>query len=66
MYQIKGGMKYYDYKDVYNKDLRINERITTIKDQNGIFEWIVDPTKGVTHRRFIPNGQITGLPNQRP
>ncbi|MED4079459.1 T7SS effector LXG polymorphic toxin [Halalkalibacterium halodurans] len=66
LYQIEGGMKYYDYKDVYNKDLRINERITTVKDQNGIFEWIVDPTKGVTHRRFIPNGQITGSPNQRP
>lgn len=66
LYQIEGGMKYYDYKDVYNKGLRINERITTIKDQNGVFEWIVDPTKGVTHRRFIPNGQITGSPNQRP
>ncbi|MCY9265342.1 hypothetical protein [Bacillus haynesii] len=66
LYQIEGGMKYYDFKDVYNKDLRINERITTVKDQNGIFEWIVDPTKGVTHRRFIPNGQITGSPNQRP
>lgn len=66
LYQIEGGMKYYDYKDVYNKSLRINERITTIKDQNGVFEWIVDPTKGVTHRRFIPNGQITGSPNQRP
>ncbi|WNN74778.1 hemolysin [Lysinibacillus capsici] len=66
LYQIEGGMKYYDYKDVYNRDLRINERITTVKDQNGIFEWIVDPTKGVTHRRFIPNGQITGSSNQRP
>lgn len=66
LYQIEGGMKYYDYKDVYNKGLRINERITTIKDHNGVFEWIVDPTKGVTHRRFIPNGQITGSPNQRP
>lgn len=66
LYQIEGGMKYYDIKDVYNKSLRINERITTVKDQNGIFEWIVDPTKGVTHRRFIPNGQITGSPNQRP
>lgn len=30
-------MKYYDYKDVYNKELRINERITTVKDQNRIF-----------------------------
>ncbi|MCM3141851.1 hypothetical protein [Brevibacillus sp. MER 51] len=66
LYQIEGGMKYYDYKDVYNKELRIKERVTTIKDQNGIFEWIVDPTKGVTHRRFIPNGEITGVPNQRP
>ncbi|WKB76416.1 hypothetical protein QYM22_18875 [Bacillus glycinifermentans] len=66
LYQIEGGMKYYDYKDVYNKDLRIKERITTVKDQDGIFEWIVDPTKGVTHRRFIPNGVITGYPNQRP
>jgi toxin YxiD len=66
LYQIEGGMKYYDYKDVYNKDLRITERVTIVKDQNGIFEWIVDPTKGVTHRRFIPNGQITGSPNQRP
>ncbi|MCI1696915.1 pre-toxin TG domain-containing protein [Aneurinibacillus aneurinilyticus] len=66
LYQIEGGMKYYDYKDVYSKDLRIKERITTVKDQNGIFEWIVDPTKGVTHRRFIPNGKITGVPNQRP
>ncbi len=66
LYQIEGGMKSYDFKDVYNKDLRIKERITTIKDQKGIFEWIVDPVKGVTHRRFIPNGQITGSPNQRP
>uniref|UniRef100_UPI001B7FA5AD LXG domain-containing protein n=1 Tax=Fictibacillus gelatini TaxID=225985 RepID=UPI001B7FA5AD len=66
LYQIEGGMKYYDYKDLYNKNLRIKERITTVKDQNGIFEWIVDPAKGVTHRRFIPNGQITGAPNQRP
>ncbi len=66
LYQIEGGMKYYDYKDSYNKNLRINERISTVKDQNGIFEWIVDPNTGVTHRRFIPNGQITGTPNQRP
>ncbi|WP_193352499.1 phosphoserine aminotransferase [Heyndrickxia coagulans] len=65
LYQIEGGIKYYDYKDVYNKELRIKERITIVKDQNGIFEWIVDPYKGVTHRRFIPNGKITGFPNQR-
>ncbi|MEC1045864.1 pre-toxin TG domain-containing protein, partial [Bacillus safensis] len=66
LYQIEGGMKYYSYKDVYNKDLRIIERVFSVKDQNGIFEWIVDPNKGVTHRRFIPEGEITGLPNQNP
>jgi hypothetical protein len=31
----------------------------------GIFEWIVDNI-GVSHRRFIPNGKITGKPNQVP
>ncbi|MCR6095427.1 LXG domain-containing protein [Salipaludibacillus agaradhaerens] len=66
LYQIEGGMKYYDFKDIYNTNLKINERITSVKDQTGVFEWIVDPTNGVTHRRFIPNGQITGSPNQRP
>ena len=34
----------------------------------GIFEWIVDPrsSRGVTHRRFIRGGIITGKPNQHP
>ena len=31
----------------------------------GIFEWVIDQGN-VTHRRFIPNGAITGLPNQIP
>lgn len=32
----------------------------------GIFEWILDPnpSRGVTHRRFIGGGKITGVPNQ--
>lgn len=31
----------------------------------GVFEWIVDSGLGVTHRRFIRHGKITGKPNQR-
>lgn len=37
----------------------------SLNGESGIFEWIVDGDK-VTHRRFIPGGHITGLPNQRP
>ncbi|MCR6480417.1 hemagglutinin repeat-containing protein [Variovorax sp. ZS18.2.2] len=33
--------------------------------KNGIFEFVLDPLKGVTHQRFVNGGRITGLPNQR-
>lgn len=32
---------------------------------SGVFEWIVDEGN-MTHRRFIPGGQVTGLPDQVP
>ena len=36
-----------------------------LSGKKGIFEWIVDKG-GVTHRRFIESGKITGYPNQTP
>ena len=40
----------------------------SLNGEPGIFEWIVDPdpSRGVTHRRFIRHGTITGKPNQQP
>lgn len=40
----------------------------SLNGKQSIFEWIVDPdpTKGVTHRRFIEGVGITGKPNARP
>ena len=39
----------------------------SLNGKQGIFEWIIDPdpTKGVTHRRFIEGVVITGKPNAR-
>lgn len=33
--------------------------------RDGIFEFILDASRGVTHQRFIAGGRITGVPNQR-
>ena len=37
----------------------------SLNGKNGIFEWILDKAQGVTHRRFIPHGKITGKPNSK-
>jgi hypothetical protein len=39
----------------------------SLNGANGVFEWIVDPRPncGVTHRLFIKNGMVTGIPNNR-
>ena len=58
-FSLKGG-------DGLNRELYQIEG--SLNGKKGIFEWIVapDPTKGVTHRRFIENVGITGKPNARP
>ena len=55
-FEIKGGDK--KTRSLYQIEGSLNGK-------KGIFEWILDPEKGVTHRRFIPNGKITGKPNSR-
>jgi RHS repeat-associated protein len=35
-----------------------------LNGKSGIYEYILDPAKGVTHQRFIEDGVITGFPNQ--
>ena len=37
----------------------------SLNGRAGVFEWIVDQG-AMTHRRFIPNGTVTGFPNQVP
>lgn len=32
--------------------------------KKGVFEWIIEPSGNMSHRRFIENGIITGKPNQ--
>lgn len=66
LYQIEGGQKSYVYKTIRDNEQKFDVIERTTKDEDGIFEWILDPNKGVTHRRFIPNGTITGKANQIP
>ncbi|RNB88787.1 hypothetical protein EDM59_06685 [Brevibacillus nitrificans] len=63
LYQIEGSMVVYETKYVFDKATRNTIMTTVRKDIEGVFEWITTPKNEVTHRVFIPNGKVTGTPN---
>ena len=62
---------YVEYADVFElvggdgKIRTLYQLKGSLNGKKGIFEWIYDKERGVTHRRFIPGGEITGIPNSR-
>ena len=58
-----GGAKTFTLKGGDGKLRTLYQIRGSLNGEKGIFEWIYDSSKGVTHRRFIPNGKITGRPN---
>ena len=60
-----GKAKTFSLKGADGKKRKLYQIKGSLNGKNGIFEWILDKEKGVTHRRFIPNGKITGKPNSR-
>lgn len=57
--------KTFSLKGADGKTRKLYQVKGSLNGENGVFEWILDKEKGVTHRRFIPNGKITGKPNSR-
>ena len=60
-----GNAKTFTLKGGDGKTRTLYQVQGSLNGKKGIFEWIYDSNKGVTHRRFIPNGKITGRPNSR-
>lgn len=56
LYQIEGSLSFERKKVVNGVSVNVQEH------REGVFEWIVRDDK-VTHRRFIPDGKVTGVSN---
>lgn len=44
----------------------ITQMLGGMNGKSGVFEWIINSKLELTHQRFIPDGRITGTPNQTP
>ena len=71
LYQLEGGMKYYKFTVDKDKKLIGDAGINvmdigrmSIQNNDGIFEWLVEPNGDISHRRFIKGGTLTGYTNQ--
>lgn len=48
------------------KSYNLTQMEGQVDGRAGVFEWLVDSSGQLTHQRFIPDGRITGMPNQIP
>lgn len=60
-FQLTSGAQLYQLEGSYSYYNSAGNWVTN----NGVFEWVVYNDR-VTHRVFIPNGTITGIPNIWP
>ena len=52
-------------KTNFNNRATLHQLEGSLNGVSGRFEWIVDPKLGgVSHRMFVPNGTINGIPSK--
>ena len=62
-WSIKGLV--FNIKTNFNNRATLHQLEGSLNGVSGRFEWIVDPKLGgVSHRMFVPNGTINGIPSK--
>jgi filamentous hemagglutinin len=64
--QIPENGRLFTIKGNDGQSYNLTQMTGTVNGASGIFEWIVNSKGELTHQRFIPEGKITGKPNQIP